>query len=90
MNDVARPKPRAQASEEERNHGDASNTAKGKVPERVRERGRGGGCRAAASLLSFRAAACGTPFWPSPCRWRAHFRRARAVGAEVPPRAGGG
>ena len=43
MNDVARPKPRAQASEEERNHGDASNTAKGKVPERVRERGRRGG-----------------------------------------------
>ena len=25
-----------------------------------------GGCRAAASPLSFRAAACGTPFWPSP------------------------
>ena len=49
----------------------------------------GGGCRAAASLLSFRAAACGTPFWLSPCRWRAPFRRARAVGAEVPPRAGG-
>ena len=50
----------------------------------------GGGCRAAASLLSFRAAACSTPFWPSPCRWRAPFRRARAVGAEVPPRDGGG
>ena len=50
----------------------------------------GGGCRAAASLLSFRAAACGTPFWLSPCRRRAPFRRARAVGAEVPPRAGGG
>ena len=50
----------------------------------------GGGCRAAASLLSFRAAACGTPFWLSPCRWRAHSRRARAVGAEVPPRGGGG
>ena len=48
-----------------------------------------GGCRAAASLLSFRAAACGTPFWLSPCRWRAPFRRARAVGAEVPPRGGG-
>ena len=52
--------------------------------------GRGGGCRAAASLLSFRAAACGAPFWPSPCRRRAPFRRARAVGAEVPPRGGGG
>ena len=50
----------------------------------------GGGCRAAASLLSFRAAACGTPFWPSPCRRRAPFRRARAVGAEVPPRVRGG
>ena len=49
-----------------------------------------GGCRAAASLLSFRAAACGTPFWLSPCRWRAPFRRVRAVGAEVPPRGGGG
>ena len=49
-----------------------------------------GGCRAAASLLSFRAAACGTPFWLSPCRWRAPFRRARAVGSEVPPRGGGG
>ena len=52
--------------------------------------GGGGGCRAAASLLSLRAAACGTPFWPSPCRQRASFRRARAVGAEVPPRGGGG
>ena len=52
--------------------------------------GGGGGGRAAASLLSFRAAACGTPFWLSPCRRRAHFRRARAVGAEVPPRGGGG
>ena len=50
----------------------------------------GGGCRAAASLLSFRAAACGTPFWLSPCRRRAPFRRARAVGAELPPRGGGG
>ena len=50
----------------------------------------GGGCRAAASLLSFRAAACGTPFWLSPSRRRAPFRRARAVGAEVPPRGGGG
>ena len=52
--------------------------------------GGGGGCRAAASLLSFRAAACGTPFWLSPCRRRAPFRRARAVGAEMPPRGGGG
>ena len=52
--------------------------------------GGGGGCRAAASLLSFRAAACGTPFWLSPCRWRAPFQRARAVGAEVPPWGGGG
>ena len=50
----------------------------------------GGGCRAMASLLLLRAAACGTPFWPSPCRQRAPFRRARAVGAEVPPRGGGG
>ena len=50
----------------------------------------GGGVAPAASLLSFRAAACGTPFWLSPCRWRAPFRRARAVGAEVPPRGGGG
>ena len=53
--------------------------------------GAGGGvCRATASLLSFRAAACGTPFWLSPCRRCAPFRRARAVGAEVPPRVGGG
>ena len=52
--------------------------------------GGAGGCRAAASLLSFRAAACGTPFWLSLCRRRAPFRRARAVGAEVPPRGGGG
>ena len=52
--------------------------------------GGGGGCRAAASLLSFRAAACGTPSWPPPCRRRVPFRRARAVGAEVPPRGGGG
>ena len=52
--------------------------------------GGGGGCRAAASLLSFRAAACGTPFWPSLCLRRAPFWRARAVGAEVPPRGGGG
>ena len=50
----------------------------------------GGGCRAATSLLSLRAAACGTPFWPSPCRRRAPFRRAHAVRAEVPPRGGGG
>ena len=52
--------------------------------------GGGGGCRAAASLLSFQAAASGTPSWLSPCRRRAPFRRARAVGAEVPPRGGGG
>ena len=52
--------------------------------------GAGGGVRGAASLLSFRAAACGTPFWPSPCRRRAPFRCARAGGAEVPPRGGGG
>ena len=52
--------------------------------------GGGGGCRAAASLLPFQAAACGTPSWLSPCRRRAPFRRARAVGAEVPPRGGGG
>ena len=50
----------------------------------------GGGCRAAASLLSFQAAACGTPSWLSPCRRRAPCRRARAVGAEVPPPGGGG
>ena len=49
-----------------------------------------GGCRAAASPLPFRAAACGTPFWLSSWSWRAPFRRARAVGAEVPPRGGGG
>ena len=52
--------------------------------------GRGGGCRAAASLLPFWAAACGTQSWPPSCRRRAPFRRARAVGAEVPPRGGGG
>ena len=52
--------------------------------------GGGGGCRAAASLFSFRAAACGTPFRPSPRRRRAPFGRARAVGAEVPPRGRGG
>ena len=52
--------------------------------------GGGGGCRAAASLLSFQAAACGTPSWLSPRRRCAPFRRALAVGAEVPPRGGGG
>ena len=52
--------------------------------------GGGGGGRAVASLLSFRAAACGTPSWPPPCCRRVPFRRARAVGAEVPPRGGGG
>ena len=52
--------------------------------------GGGGGCRAAASLLSFQAAACGTPSRLSPCRRCSPFRRALAVGAEVPPRGGGG
>ena len=52
--------------------------------------GGGGGCRAAASLLPFWAAACGTQSWPPSCRRRAPFRRARAVGVEVPPRGGGG
>ena len=52
--------------------------------------GGGGGCHAAASLLSFQAAACGTPSWLSPCRRCAPFRRALAVGAEAPPRGGGG
>ena len=52
--------------------------------------GRGGGCRAAASLLPFWAAACGTQSWPPSCRQRAPFRRARAVGVEVPPRGRGG
>ena len=50
----------------------------------------GGGCRAAASLLPFWAAACCTQSWPPSCRRRAPFRRARAVRAEVPPRGGGG
>ena len=50
----------------------------------------GGGCRAAASLLPFWAAACGTQSWPPSCRRRAPSRRARAVGVEVPPRRGGG
>ena len=52
--------------------------------------GGGGGCRAAASLLPFWAAACGTQSWPPSCRRRAPFRRARAVGVEVPPRGRGG
>ena len=52
--------------------------------------GGGGGCRAAASLLSFQAAACGTPSRLSPRRRCSPFRRALAVGAEVPPRGGGG
>ena len=52
--------------------------------------GGGGVCRAAASLLSLRAAACGTPFWPSPCRQRAPFRRARAVGLKCRHGVGGG
>ena len=50
----------------------------------------GGGCRAAASLLLFWAAAYGTQSWPPSCRRRAPFRRARAVGVEVPSRGGGG
>ena len=50
--------------------------------------GAGGGCRAAASMLPFWAAACGTQSWPPSCRRRAPFRRARAVGAKVPPRGG--
>ena len=52
--------------------------------------GCGGGGRAAASLLPFWVAACGTQSWPPSCRWRTPFRRARAVGVAVPPRAGGG
>ena len=52
--------------------------------------GWGGGCRAAASLLPFWAAACGTQSWPPSCRRHAPFWRARAVGVEVPPRGGGG
>ena len=52
--------------------------------------GAGGGCRAAASLLPFWAAACGTQSWPPSCRRRAPFRRVHAVGAEVLPRGGGG
>ena len=52
--------------------------------------GGGGGCRAAASLLSSQAAACGTPSRLSPRRRCSPFRRALAVGAEVPPRGGGG
>ena len=52
--------------------------------------GWGGGCRAAASLLPFWAAACGTQSWPPSCRRRAPFRRARAVGVEEPPLGGGG
>ena len=51
--------------------------------------GGGGGCRAAASLLSFQAAACGTPSRLSPRRRCSPFRRALAVGAEVPPRGRG-
>ena len=50
----------------------------------------GGGCRVAASLLPFWAAACGTQSWPPSCRRRAPSWRARAVGVEVPPRCGGG
>ena len=52
--------------------------------------GGGGGRRAAASLLPFWAADCGTQSLPPLCRRRAPFRRVHAVGAEVPPRGGGG
>ena len=52
--------------------------------------GVGGGGRAAASLLPFLVAACGTQSWPPSCRRRTPFRRARAVGVAVPPRGGGG
>ena len=50
----------------------------------------GGGCRAAASLLPSWAAARGTQSWTPSCLRRAPFRRARAVGVEVPPRGWGG
>ena len=53
--------------------------------------GEGGGwSRGVASLLPFWLAACGTQSWPPSCRRRAPFRRARAVGVEVPPRGGRG
>ena len=52
--------------------------------------GWGGGGRAAASLLPFWVAACGTQSWPPSCRRRTPFRSARAVGVAVPPRGGGG
>ena len=62
----------------------------GRGPHGLQAGGRaGGGCRAAASLLPFWAAACGTQSWPPSCRQRAPFRRAHAVGVEVPPRGGG-
>ena len=51
---------------------------------------RGGGVRAAASLLPFWVAACGTQSWTPSCRWPTPFRRVRAVGVAVLPRAGGG
>ena len=52
----------------------------------------GGGAagRAAASLLPFWVAACGTQSWPPSCRRRTPLRRARAVRVAVPPRGGGG
>ena len=63
----------------------------GPGPPRLASRWGGwGGGRAAASLLPFRVAACGTQSWPPSCRRRTPFRRARAVGVAVPPRVGGG
>ena len=64
----------------------------GRGPRGLRAGGGGGGWgdRAAASLLPFWVAACGTQSWPPSCRRRTPFRRARAVGAAVPPRGGGG
>ena len=50
----------------------------------------GGGGRAAASLLPFWVAACGTQSWPPLCRRRTPFWRVRAVGVAVPPWGGGG
>ena len=52
--------------------------------------GWGGRGRAAASLLPFWVAACGTQSWPPSCPQRTPFRRARAVGVAVPPQGAGG